>query len=124
MLQLARKTCEAVFFLSRHRCFSSRAGCGNGSSSFTVMSFGDGSQGSLGLPSSLVGVGGDAYEPTVVTGLPPDVVGVSAGHYHSLAVTAGGELWAWGRNDEGQLGRGPLAPRHSVWRAMRELQTP
>lgn len=77
------------------------------------MSFGDGSQGSLGLPSSLIGNGGDAYEPTFVPGLPPDVVSVSAGHYHSLAVTAEGELWAWGRNDEGQLGRGLLAPRQS-----------
>lgn len=113
MLQLARKTCEAAFFLSRHRYFSSRAGCWNGSSSFAVMSFGDGSQGSLGLPSSLIGNGGDAYEPTLVPGLPPDVVSVSAGHYHSLAVTAEGELWAWGRNDEGQLGRGLLAPRQS-----------
>jgi len=115
MLLLARKTCEAAFFLSRYRCFSGRAGFGNESSSFAVMSFGDGSQGSLGLPSSLVGIGGDAYEPTVIPGLPPDVVSVSAGHYHSLAVTAEGELWAWGRNDEGQLGRGLLAPRFSIY---------
>lgn len=77
------------------------------------MSFGDGSHGALGLPSSLIGLGGDAYEPTPVPGLPSDVCSVSAGHYHSLAVTAQGEVWAWGRNHEGQLGRGLLAPRDS-----------
>ncbi|KAJ9687103.1 hypothetical protein PVL29_015809 [Vitis rotundifolia] len=85
------------------RCFSS--------SNRSVMSFGDGSHGALGLPSSLIGLGGDAYEPMAVPGLPSNVCSVSAGHYHSLAVTAQGEVWAWGRNHEGQLGRGLLAPR-------------
>lgn len=73
----------------------------------TVMSFGDGSQGALGLSTSSVGVGVDAYEPTPLPSLPSDVVSVSAGHYHSLAVTSHGHLWAWGRNYEAQLGRGP-----------------
>ena len=77
----------------------------------SVMSFGDGSHGALGLPSSLIGLGGDAYEPTAVPGLPSDVSSVGAGHYHSLAVSAGGEVWAWGKNHEGQLGRGLLASR-------------
>lgn len=79
-----------------------------------VMSFGDGTHGALGLPSSLVGpgIGGeDAYEPTKVPGLPSDVTSVNAGHYHSLAVTSQGKLWAWGRNHECQLGRGPSSPR-------------
>jgi alpha-tubulin suppressor-like RCC1 family protein len=31
---------------------------------------------------------------------------VSAGRLHSLAVTTNGELWAWGDNSSGQLGRG------------------
>ncbi|KAF7140911.1 hypothetical protein RHSIM_Rhsim06G0182900 [Rhododendron simsii] len=78
-----------------------------------VMSFGDGSQGALGLATSAVGMGGDAYEPTPVPGLPSDVSNISAGHYHSLAVTSQGDVWAWGRNIEGQLGRGLLAPRES-----------
>lgn len=39
-----------------------------------------------------------------MAGLPRDVVRVGAGHYHSLAVTAGGEVWTWGRNADGQLG--------------------
>ncbi|KAJ7944266.1 Ultraviolet-B receptor UVR8 [Quillaja saponaria] len=79
----------------------------------TVMSFGDGSHGALGLPTSQMGVGVDAYEPTRVPGLPSDVNSVSAGHYHSLAVTSHGHVWAWGRNNEGQLGRG-VCPRE-LW---------
>ncbi|CAM8986857.1 hypothetical protein QQ045_006350 [Rhodiola kirilowii] len=86
-----------------------------------VMSFGDGSQGALGLPSSVTGVGGDAYEPTRVDGLPCDVVSVCAGHYHSLAVTSEGLVWAWGRNNEGQLGRGLAEPRDS-WGVPREVE--
>lgn len=71
-----------------------------------VLSFGDGSHGALGLPATSFG-GEDAYEPTRITYLPPHISGIGAGHYHSLAVTADGELWAWGRNEDGQLGRGP-----------------
>lgn len=91
------------------RCMSTGA-------SAAVMSFGDGTHGALGLPSSLtgVGIGGDhAYEPTKVPNLPSDVISVSAGHYHSLAVTSQGRLWAWGRNHEFQLGRDPLSLRQS-----------
>lgn len=76
-----------------------------------MMSFGDGSHGALGLPTSLVGLGVDAYDPTRVPGLPSDIASVSAGHYHSLAVTSQGEVWAWGRDLEAQLGRGFLSPR-------------
>ncbi|MBA0653181.1 hypothetical protein Goklo_020382 [Gossypium klotzschianum] len=79
----------------------------------TVMSFGDGSQGALGLPDSVTGPRGDAYEPARVLGLPSDITSISAGHYHSLAIDSRGGLWAWGRNQESQLGRDPLAPRDS-----------
>ena len=37
---------------------------------------------------------------------------VSAGSEHSLAVTANGELWTWGRNTEGQLGDGTTTNRN------------
>lgn len=66
-----------------------------------VLSFGDGSHGALGHTDCF---GGDAYEPREINGLPEDVVSVGAGHYHSMAVAQTGELWAWGRNLEGQLG--------------------
>lgn len=87
----------------------------------TVMSFGNGSQGALGLPASQMGLGFDAYEPTPVSGLPPDVSSISAGHYHSLAVTSLGHLWAWGRNSEVQLGRGSLSSRES-WNEPRRVE--
>ncbi|XP_022759830.1 ultraviolet-B receptor UVR8-like [Durio zibethinus] len=79
----------------------------------TVMSFGDGNQGALGLPESETGPRGDAYEPTRVPGLPSDITSISAGHYHSLAIDSRGGLWAWGRSQEAQLGRDSLAPRDS-----------
>uniref|UniRef100_A0A2P2IHF1 Cell cycle regulatory protein n=1 Tax=Rhizophora mucronata TaxID=61149 RepID=A0A2P2IHF1_RHIMU len=92
--------------------------CGNNA---LVLSFGDGSHGALGLPASLAGIGTGAYEPTPVPGLPSGVVGVGAGHYHSLAVTSCGEVWAWGRNQEAQLGRGLLATR-DTWNEPKRVE--
>ncbi|KAK9134096.1 hypothetical protein Scep_013624 [Stephania cephalantha] len=80
---------------------------GGGGGGGAVMSFGDGSHGALGLPSSSFGLGTDAYEPTLVPAVPPIITTIAAGHYHSLAVTAEGHVWAWGRNREFQLGRSP-----------------
>jgi alpha-tubulin suppressor-like RCC1 family protein len=56
--------------------------------------------------------GGEECSPQLrhVLGLPPDVIAVAAGHFHTLAVTRGGELWAWGRNKERQLGLGDGTP--------------
>ncbi|KAL0320502.1 UNVERIFIED_CONTAM: Ultraviolet-B receptor UVR8 [Sesamum radiatum] len=62
-------------------------------------------------PSASNGLGCDAYEPTHPR--PPDVCSLTAGHYHSLAVTSQGQVWAWGRNSESQLGRGQLSPRET-----------
>lgn len=72
----------------------------------SVMSFGDGSHGALGLPNTSIALGIHAYEPTKIPNLPPNITSIGAGHYHSLAVTSLGEVWAWGRNNEFQLGRG------------------
>lgn len=41
-----------------------------------------------------------------------DVVQVAADGDHALAVTAGGEVWAWGDNEYGQLGDGTTENRH------------
>ncbi|KAL5981289.1 hypothetical protein ACLOJK_015344 [Asimina triloba] len=73
-----------------------------------VFSFGDNSHGALGLPAA----DPHAYEPTHIPGLPPHLSAVAAGHYHSLALTSGGHLWAWGRDQEAQLGRGSPSPSH------------
>ncbi|KAI4978253.1 hypothetical protein ZWY2020_014807 [Hordeum vulgare] len=74
-----------------------------------VYGFGDNSHGAVGQPAPAA----DVYVPTPVPSLPPSVDAVAAGHYHSLAVSSAGEVWAWGRNEEGQLGRGLQAPRNT-----------
>ena len=53
-----------------------------------------------------------AYTPTLVPGL-SDVVGVAAGDTHSLAWTSGGNVYAWGANNYGQLGDGSKTQRVS-----------
>lgn len=40
-----------------------------------------------------------------------NVVAVAGGYWHTLAVTSDGQLFAWGRNDYGQLGDGTLTDR-------------
>ena len=61
--------------------------------------------GQLGL-----GTSGNAYNessPTLITALSNITVsGIAAGAYHSLAFTTNGEVYAWGYNNEGQLGLG------------------
>ncbi|KAM7492452.1 hypothetical protein LguiA_035373 [Lonicera macranthoides] len=109
MPRLVKKVEERGF----HLLAGVRLSCcgGRWMSSNTVMSFGDGSQGALGLSTLLMG--SDSYEPIPVPGLPSDVSSVAAGHYHSLAVTSQGQLWAWGRNNESQLARPLLSPRET-----------
>jgi alpha-tubulin suppressor-like RCC1 family protein len=55
--------------------------------------------GQLGLPLSTT------YVPERVPYL-EDVVAIDSGWYHSTAITAGGPVSAWGRNNQGQLGSG------------------
>ncbi|CAN6246785.1 unnamed protein product [Urochloa humidicola] len=98
-------------FASR-RLLSSLAGAGGGGEApraGSVYAFGDNSHGAVGQPPPA----SDAYVPTPVPSLPQSVSAVAAGHYHSLAVSAAGEVWAWGHNDEGQLGRGLHSPRNT-----------
>jgi alpha-tubulin suppressor-like RCC1 family protein len=38
-----------------------------------------------------------------------NVVQVAAGRTHNLALRSDGTVWAWGRNDHGQLGRGTVS---------------
>ena len=41
------------------------------------------------------------------------IIVTSAGNIHSLALVANGKIYAWGRNDYGQLGDGTLNNKHS-----------
>lgn len=41
------------------------------------------------------------------------VVAAAAGASHSLVLTAGGQVWAFGNNQRGQLGVGDLSPRYT-----------
>ncbi|MGV3550042.1 RCC1 domain-containing protein [Rhizobium sp.] len=42
--------------------------------------------------------------PTEIQGLPDNVIDAHIGSRWAIALTADGEVWAWGRNDEGWLG--------------------
>src|SRR5260370_26775901 len=44
--------------------------------------------------------------PRIIQKKDSDWVRIAAGDNHSLAIKADGTLWAWGRNDFGQLGLG------------------
>lgn len=68
---------------------------------YRVLAFGQGNSGALGLGDLL-----DSHDPALVGDLPDDVVSIACGHFHSVAVTGEGEVFTWGRNNEGQLGHG------------------
>ena len=67
-------------------------------------SSGDDEYGQLGRA---VGGGGsfDSFPDTVLfPGLSGSIIAIAAGGYHSLALSSSGQLYAWGENNEGQLG--------------------
>jgi alpha-tubulin suppressor-like RCC1 family protein len=47
---------------------------------------------------------GNSAIPQEIQGLPPGVVDIHIGSRWVIALTESGEVWAWGRNDEGWLG--------------------
>lgn len=69
----------------------------------TVYTWGDNTYGQLGtgengsyIPNQVKGFNGGGYLT--------DIISVKAGSYHTVALKRDGSVWAWGRNDRGQLG--------------------
>ena len=73
----------------------------------TVWAWGSNESGELGNGSydtkTEITLGDNKSEPVEVS-LLQDVVDIAAGGSHAMAVTKDGGIWAWGGNDEGQLG--------------------
>lgn len=75
----------------------------------TVMGWGSNSDGQLG------GGGGNCngnpycVTPVVIPGL-TNIIAIDAGRDHSLALKSDGTVWAWGRNNNGQIGDGTTEP--------------
>jgi alpha-tubulin suppressor-like RCC1 family protein len=71
-----------------------------------VYAWGSNGSGQLGDGTS----SGQRTTPGIVSGL-TDIVAVAAGAGHSLALTSTGQVWAWGRNTNGQIGDGGTSVR-------------
>jgi alpha-tubulin suppressor-like RCC1 family protein len=85
------------------------AGAGNAFATMadgSVRAWGDNYYGELGD-----GATTDAYVPVQVVGLPSNVTAVVAGGGTTYAVTAAGDVWAWGSGATGELGDGGSADR-------------
>eukprot|EP01083_Nonionella_stella_P191782 709582_1 len=70
-----------------------------------VWTFGQGSSGQIGN-----GANNDQKTPVMVQGILEDkrISTIAAGGSHVLAVSSGGQLYAWGKNQYGQLGLGSI----------------
>ena len=77
-----------------------------------VWAMGRNTNGQLGL-----GAADDDAHPTAaqLAALGSGVVQVAAGSYHSAALTAGGEVYLWGRNNYGQIGRVHRSDTYASW---------
>lgn len=73
----------------------------------TVKAWGSNSAGQVGVAGN--GQINDIQSsPVIVAGLPKDVVKIEAGSNASFALTATGDVWAWGDNADGALGIGSV----------------
>jgi alpha-tubulin suppressor-like RCC1 family protein len=87
----------------------------SGSSLYTLWCGGGNNYGQLGISSTA-----NQSVPQQITGLDaaiplPHWTAFSTGHYHTCAITDSGVLYCWGRNDDGQLGRGNNSDVATNW---------
>ncbi|KAL9248158.1 hypothetical protein vseg_021513 [Gypsophila vaccaria] len=82
-----------------HTLFLTESGC--------VFASGLNDFGQLGISDGL----SYTMEPTLVPGIEKEIRHISAGYSHSCAITLDGELYMWGKNNNGQLGLGKSAPK-------------
>jgi alpha-tubulin suppressor-like RCC1 family protein len=67
-----------------------------------VVAWGSDTDGQLGNGSTI-----NSSVPTEVQGLPEEpVIAIAAGYHHSLALLKSGKVYAWGDNEDGELGTG------------------
>ena len=75
----------------------------------TVWAWGSNSSGEVGDGTII-----ERNTPVQVGGSSPlaDVTAIAAGEFHTVALKSNGTVWAWGRNDYGQVGDGTTIEKH------------
>jgi len=63
----------------------------------------------------------DHHTPISPVKIMDSVIAVSVGDTHTAAIRADGSLWAWGRNEEGQLGDGTTTGRYTPVKVMADV---
>lgn len=79
----------------------------------TVVAFGQNNVGQLGNGATDITTTTISNTPVAVVGL-TDIIQVIAGSQHSAALTAGGEVYVWGRNQYGNLGNGSVSTATAI----------
>lgn len=86
-----------------------------------LYAFGQNNHGQLGIGNNL-----NTHDPSKVIFEDPSeaakIVNVTGGEHHSVAITSEGKVYAWGRNDEGQVGQGDLYGQYRRQKAQEEYE--